>query len=168
VRFSKEEVLKILPHRDPFLFVDSVESVDLPDGVDVDIEKSDYRSLVGTKIRGNFFAREDLSFFKGHFPGNPVFPGVIMVEMMAQTSAFLMAPSLKGRYDEYKLDVLFSSLDKVKFRKIVKPGMDIVIESELVKTMAGFLVFKAKCLNEGQVVSEASFMAAIKIVKREK
>ena len=95
---NKEEIKKILPHREPMLLVDEVE---LADG----------KSLGKCHIRGDEY------FLQGHFPSNPIVPGVIQCEMLAQSAcALLLDGAVEG------MTPVFTSLDKVKFRGMVKPG----------------------------------------------
>lgn len=100
-RLSRKEIQKILPHRDPFLFVDEI---------------TDY--VPGEYAKGIKYVREDEYYFKGHFPGNPIMPGVIIVETLAQAGAIMMLTldKFKGKM------VLFAGIDKVRFKRIVKPG----------------------------------------------
>jgi 3-hydroxyacyl-[acyl-carrier-protein] dehydratase len=76
--FNKQEVLDFLPHRKPFLFVDTVESVTVDPKV-LESEKVESKDLVGSKVVAHFHVGEDLEILKGHFPGNPILPGVIQV-----------------------------------------------------------------------------------------
>src|SRR3990170_6422319 len=104
------EIEKIIPHRYPFLFVDKI--VELEPG----------KSAVGVK---NVTADE--WFFQGHFPGYPIMPGVLIIEALAQTGAvaILSLPENKGKM------VLFAGIDKVKFKREVKPGDQLLLEVEI-------------------------------------
>ena len=95
---NKEEIKKILPHREPMLLVDEVE-------------------LIDGKAHGKCHIKGDEFFLQGHFPGNPVVPGVIQCEMLAQSACVLLANGAAEGATP-----LFTSLDKVKFRGQVKPG----------------------------------------------
>ncbi len=138
-----EEIMNLLPHRYPFLLVDRLE-------VEVAGEKG-----VGLK---NVTMNEE--FFQGHFPGNPVMPGVLQIEAMAQTAGALV---LAGREssDGKKASVYFMSIDGVKFRKPVKPGDQLLMHVEKIKARRNVFVFKGETRVDGQVVSEAEFTAMI-------
>ena len=133
-----EEIMNMLPHRYPFLLVDRLE-------VEVPGEKG-----VGIK---NVTMNEE--FFQGHFPGNPVVPGVVLCEMMAQTCCVLLAQDQQGK----KITPYFTSLDKVKFKNKVLPGDTLEMECQLVKVKGPFYFAKGKgCVNGKLCVSgEFSF-----------
>ena len=131
-----EDIMKILPHRYPFLLVDRV------------IEKNGTDTLVAIK---NVTMNEE--FFNGHFPGKPVMPGVLQVEAMAQAVGLLMLEP--GKIP------LFMSIDKCKFRKAVVPGDQLRIEVEKIKVKRNIIVAKGRCLVDGTVASEADLMFSI-------
>ena len=138
-----EEIMNMLPHRYPFLLVDRLE-------VEVPGEKG-----VGIK---NVTMNEE--FFQGHFPRNPVMPGVLQIEAMAQTAGAIVACA-KEDYAEHKRSVLFMSIDGVKFRKPVKPGDQLRMHVEKIKARRNVYVFRGEAKVDGQVVSEAEFTAMI-------
>jgi len=111
---DREAIKKIIPHREPMLLVDEIERID---GVAV----------------GRYTVRGDEFFLQGHFPGNPVVPGVMLCEMMAQSSCLLIAEEGLGTFTPY-----FTKLDKVKFKKKVVPGDTIVFKSELTANKGPF------------------------------
>ncbi len=141
--YQIEEIMKMLPHRYPFLLVDRLE-------VEVAGEKG-----VGIK---NVTMNEE--FFQGHFPGNPVMPGVLQIEAMAQTAGAIVRAA-EENYAETSKSVLFMSIDGVKFRKPVKPGDQLRMHVEKVKERRNIFVFKGQAMVDGQVVSEAEFTAMI-------
>ncbi len=106
---GSEDIKKIIPHREPFLLVDEIVHVE-----------------PGKKIKGIKYVKQEEYYFKGHFPSNPIMPGVLMVEAIAQTGAvaLLMLPENKGKF------VLFAGIDKARFKRIVRPGDKLIIEVE--------------------------------------
>ena len=133
---SVEDIMKILPHRYPFLLVDRV------------IEKNGTDSLVAIK---NLTMNEE--FFQGHFPGKPVMPGVLQMEALAQAVGLLMLEP--GKIP------LFMSIDKCKFRKPVVPGDQLRLEVEKLSVRRNIIVAKGKCLVDGAVVSEGELKFAV-------
>ena len=141
--YSVEEIMEVLPHRYPFLLVDRLE-------VEVAGEKG-----IGLK---NVTMNEE--FFQGHFPGNPVMPGVLQVEAMAQTAGALVMLSME-ECKEKKAGVFFMSIDGVKFRKPVKPGDQLRMYVEKIKERGKVFVFRGESRVDDKVVSEAEFTAMI-------
>ena len=137
-------VMKILPQRYPFLMVDEV----------VDFEKDKW-----AVARKNVTANEP--FFQGHFPGHPIMPGVLIIEAIAQTGAFL----LMDAYDDPEKHVTyFLGVDKVRFRKGVTPGDTLTMRAEMKSFKRGLCKFTGKAYVHGDVVCEGEFMAMV--VKR--
>jgi UDP-3-O-[3-hydroxymyristoyl] N-acetylglucosamine deacetylase/3-hydroxyacyl-[acyl-carrier-protein] dehydratase len=128
------EILKILPHRFPFLLIDKV------------IELDSYKRAVGIK---NVTFNEP--YFQGHFPAQPIMPGVLQIEAMAQLSGALL---MRKHENQNKVAVLLS-IDSCKLRKTVVPGDQLRIEAEALKIKARTAHVYAKCVVEGQLVSEA-------------
>ena len=127
------QVMKILPHRYPFLLVDRVEQID------------------GNRIVAIKNVSVNEPYFEGHFPGHPIMPGVLQLEAIAQAGGILM---LKKAENLGKL-AYFTSADNVKWRKPVHPGDMLVVEVELLKSRGKIGKAKGKCLVEGETVSEA-------------
>ena len=138
-----EEIMKMLPHRYPFLLVDRLI-------VEVPGEKG-----IGIK---NVTMNEE--FFQGHFPNNPVMPGVLQIEAMAQTAGAVVVAQNEN-YAEKKRSVLFMGIDSVKFRKQVKPGDQLRMHVEKIKERRNIFIFKGVAMVDDQVVSEAEFTAMI-------
>ena len=135
-------VMEMIPHRYPFLMIDSVVDV-VPD-----------ESAVGIK---NVTINEP--FFQGHFPGHPVFPGVLIIESMAQTAAVLVVKTM-GAESEGKL-VYFMSVDQARFRKPVTPGDTMNIIVEKVRNRGNVWKFKGKAMVGDTLMAEATFSAMI-------
>lgn len=141
VVFDTNAIQRILPHRYPFLLVDKI--------VHLELEKK----VIGVKS-----VTINEPFFPGHFPGQPVMPGVLIVEAMAQTSGILILNSLPDF--EQKL-VYFMQMNNVKFRKPVVPGDQLYLEIELVNKRSKVFMMKGKAFVNDQLVAEAEFMAGV-------
>ncbi|MCX5669583.1 MAG: UDP-3-O-acyl-N-acetylglucosamine deacetylase [Candidatus Omnitrophica bacterium] len=134
------EIMKIIPHREPFLFVDRV----------IFLEKG--KRAIGVKnVTINDY------FFRGHFPGRPVMPGVIIVEAMAQVGGVMM---LASEDNKGKL-AFFLSINNVKFRKPVIPGDQLILEVEAIKMKSKTGQVRGRALVDGKVVAEADFVCAL-------
>lgn len=133
---NREEIKTILPHREPMLLVDEVE---LQDG----------------RACGRYHVRGDEYFLQGHFPGNPVVPGVIQCEMLAQSACVLLSEGAAGKTP------VFTSLDKVKFRSMVKPGDTFETECELTGQRRNFYFAKGVGRVNGKVCISAEFSFAL-------
>ncbi len=132
-----KEICTIIPHRYPFLLVDRI------------IESDGKEYVVGIK---NLTINEP--FFQGHFPGNPVMPGVLQLEAMAQVGGVLMNRVLKM---EGKL-AFFLAVDEARFRKVLAPGDQLRIEMRLVRQRLGMVRMHGRVLCDGEVASEADLM----------
>lgn len=133
-----DEIKNILPHREPFLFVDEVLEVN---------EK---------RIVAKRLIKESEYFFKGHFPAEPIMPGVLIVEAIAQTGGVMLLRKYKGAIP------LFMGIDRARFRKIVKPGDTLVMEVELLQERGTIVKISGTAKVNGELVCEATIMAGIK------
>ena len=133
---NREEIKKILPHREPMLLVDEVV---LEDG----------------KSHGKYQVRGDEFFLQGHFPGNPVVPGVIQCEMLAQSACVLLIGQAEGTTP------LFTGLQNVKFRGQVKPGDLFETQCELVRSRGQFYFAKGSGFVNGKLCVSAEFSFAL-------
>jgi UDP-3-O-[3-hydroxymyristoyl] N-acetylglucosamine deacetylase / 3-hydroxyacyl-[acyl-carrier-protein] dehydratase len=134
-------IQRILPHRYPFLMIDKI--------IQLELEKK----VVGVKS-----VTIDEPFFVGHFPGQPIMPGVLIIEAMAQTSGILILNSLPNF--EEKL-VYFMQMNNVKFRKPVVPGDQLFLEVELVNKRSKVFMMKGEAFVNDILVAEADFMAGV-------
>ena len=139
--YTIEDIMKVLPHRYPFLLVDRI----------LEIEE---KRIVGLK---NVTINEP--FFQGHFPGHPIMPGVLIIEAMAQVGGMLMLGSLA---DPDSKVVYFMSLDNVKFRRPVKPGDQLRFELEVVQLRGTVCKMRGVGKVDGDVVVEADMAATIR------
>lgn len=135
-------IMQLIPHRYPFLMIDKM------------IEMYPGRSAVGVK---NVTINEQI--FQGHFPSHPIFPGVLIVEAMAQTAAALVVHTL-GPESEGKL-VYFMSLDNCRFRKPVGPGDTMRVEVTALRARGNVWKFHGDAKVDGQLVAEADYAAMI-------
>lgn len=134
---NKEEIKKILPHREPMLLLDDAEACD------------------GTAI-GHYTVRGDEFFLGGHFPGDPIVPGVILCEILAQSACVLMAEEMT----EGKLPV-YTGLDRVKFRNPVRPGDRIETQCRIKRSKPPFYFAEGTVNVDGKVCVSAEFSFAI-------
>lgn len=161
---NKEQVLKFLPHRDPFLFIDSVEKVDTSECAAQEIKLP--KDLEGARAVAYFEVRDDLEILKGHFPGHPILPGVVQVEMIAQACAFVSLP-LIGSLGDSNVETLLLSSDKAKFRKPVVPGDKLEIHVKLLHVRGLMASYEGQILCNGSPVAQAQLMAKITITKKD-
>jgi len=136
-KIEKAQIKAILPHREPMLLVDGIERV------------SD------NTVLGTYTVKGDEWFLQGHFPGNPVVPGVILCEIMAQSCCLLLADRIKGKTP------YFTGLNNVKFRKKVLPGSVLEIECSLAKERHPFYFASGRIYVEGQLAASGEFSFAI-------
>ena len=127
------QIMKILPHRYPFLMLDRVTKID------------------GNKITGVKNVTINEPFFQGHFPGHPIMPGVLQLEAIAQVAGILML----RQFDNLGKIAYFMAAEGVKWRKPVRPGDTLVIDVELTKSRGKIGKAKGVCLVDGEIVSEA-------------
>ncbi len=134
---NQEEIKKIIPHRDNMLLVEEAEVID------------------ENTSRGKYTVKGDEFFLKGHFPGNPVVPGVILCEMMAQASCVLLAGKAQGATP------YFTKLNNVKFKNKVLPGDTLESVCTLVKNRGAFYFLEAKGTVNGKLCVSAEFAFAL-------
>ena len=137
---TTKEIMEIIPHRHPFLLIDTIER--LEPGV----------GAVGKKC-----VSVNEPFFAGHFPGNPVMPGVLIIEALAQVGAVAMLslPEMKGK------TAYFAGIDNAKFRKKVLPGDVLLLETVITKVKGPVVVGRAVATVDGKKVAEAELTFAI-------
>jgi 3-hydroxyacyl-[acyl-carrier-protein] dehydratase len=140
-----EEIMRYLPHRYPFLLVDRIT------------ELNDNTSIRGIK---NVTMNEP--FFVGHFPGYPVMPGVLVIEALAQLASIL-AWKIAGRTPGDGTIIFFAAIDNARFRRQVRPGDQLVLESEVQRMVRGIGKFAVRAKVDDEIVAEADLMAAMRM-----
>lgn len=138
-----KEIMNLIPHRYPFLLVDKI------------VELNVGESATGIK---NVTMNEE--FFQGHFPGEPVMPGVLQIETLAQTACVLVLKSLGDKAPKNP-GILFTTINNVKFRKPVVPGDQLHLQVKIVKSKLSIYVIEACGIVDGQKVIEAEFSAML-------
>jgi len=141
MKLNTEEIKNLIPHRDPFLFVDTCEII-----------------IPGEHAKSEKLFSANEYFFKGHFPGNPIVPGVIIIEAMAQTAGIVVSYKLKEFKDK---SVLFMSVNKAKFRKPIFPDEIVLFEVKFINSVRDVYKFEGNCYKGDVKVSEAEFSAMI-------
>ena len=139
--FSIKDILKVLPHRYPFILIDKVKIKNL--GNDLIAQK-------------NITINEP--YFQGHFPNQPVLPGVLTIEMMAQAGSFLILSQVEN---PLKKNMFFSSVENAKFKKPIVPGDILKIHIKLIKKRLGLCKFTGECFVKSDLVARSNFSANI-------
>lgn len=137
---TTKEILDILPHRQPFMLVDTIEEL-----------------VAGTKAVGKKCVTYNEPFFAGHFPGEPVMPGVLIIEALAQVGAvaILSMPENKGKL------AFFGGIKEARFKGRVVPGDVLMMETEIIKMKGPIGVGSARAYVEGKLVAQAELTFAI-------
>ena len=138
--YTTKEIMEIIPHRQPFLLIDTIEELE-----------------VGKKAVGKKCVSYNEPFFAGHFPQEPVMPGVLSVEALAQVGAvaILSLPENKGK------TAYFGAINSAKFKGKVVPGDVLLLETEIIKSKGPIGVGSAKAYVDGKVVAQAELTFAL-------
>ena len=138
--YTTQELMEILPHRHPFLLIDTIEELE-----------------PGKRAVGKKCVTFSEPYFAGHFPGNPVMPGVLIIEALAQTgaAAILSLPENKGK------TAYFAGIDKAKFKQMVRPGDVLTLETQILRTKGPIGVGEAVATVDGKLVAKAELTFAI-------
>lgn len=138
--YTAKEIMDIIPHRYPFLMIDTIEELE-----------------PGVRALGRKCVSVNEPYFQGHFPGNPVMPGALIMEALAQVGAvaILSQPEWKGK------TAYFAGLDKVRFRQKVMPGDVLLLETSIIKVKGPVGVGKAVATVNGKVAAEGELTFAI-------
>lgn len=138
--YTTQEIMEILPHRHPFLLIDTIEELE-----------------PGKRAVGKKCVTFSEPYFAGHFPGNPVMPGVLIIEALAQTGAvaILSLPKNRGK------TAYFAGIDKAKFKQMVRPGEVLTLETQIIRTKGPIGVGEAVATVDGKLVAKAELTFAI-------
>ncbi len=141
------DIMKILPHRFPILLVDKVSEI------------KPFEKIIAVK---NVSINEP--YFMGHFPGNPIMPGVLLIEAMAQAGAILLLSSIK----EIRVNTAYLlGIDKARFRQKILPGDQLIIEVEVLKKLKEFCKLRGQIKVDGNIVAEAELLTSAEFLKEE-
>ena len=142
---DREEIKSYIPHRDPFLFVDRV----------IEIEK-------GSRILAVRSFGPEEEFFKGHFPENPIVPGIIIIEALAQAGGILIYASFAEELEAQGLTGAYlAGLGNVRFRQVVKPGDLIELDVRIKRRRSRLFRFKAEAFVDGSKAAEAEILVSL-------
>ena len=145
ILIDREGIKKLIPHREPFLFVDEVLELE-------------YGSRI---IAAKKFGPEE-GFFKGHFPGSPIVPGVIIVEALAQAGGVLYNASFtEERESKGQTGAYLAGLEKVRFRKAVYPNDTIKLDVRIMKRRSKIIIFRGEASVGPSIVAEAEIMVSL-------
>lgn len=138
--YTAKEIMEIIPHRYPFLLIDTIEELE-----------------PGVRALGKKCVSVNEPFFQGHFPGNPVMPGVLLMEALAQTGAvaILSKPEFQGR------TAFLAGIDKARFRRKVEPGDVLTLETVIIKEKGPMGMGKGVAKVNGEMAAEAILTFAI-------
>ena len=160
---NTEQVKKILPHRDPFLFIDSVESIKIPGQEMVSGKIYDIKELQNVEVEAHYRTKKDHNIFAGHFPDYPILPGVVQVEMMAQATSFIVMLLNADPYS-LKMDVALLGINEARFRKPIFPEMDLKIVTKTLKIRGPMITSECKLYHNDILMSEATVLASLKMI----
>lgn len=137
---KKEEIERIIPQRDPFLMIDEVEEY-----------------IPGVRATAYKHVRENEWYFKGHFPGNPIMPGVLITESLAQTGAV----AILSKEENQGKNALFGGIDKMKFKKMVVPGDTLKLEVKIIKQKGPIGVGEVIATVDGKIAAKGELTFAV-------
>lgn len=137
---NKEEIKKIIPQREPFLMIDEVEEY-----------------IPGQSATAYKYVDKNEWYFKGHFPGNPIMPGVLIAESLAQTGAI----AILSMEENKNKNALFGGIDKMRFKKMVVPGDKLKLEVKIIKQKGPIGIGEALATVDGKVAAKGELTFAL-------
>lgn len=140
ISFDIKDIMKLIPHRYPFLLIDRITEC-----------------FPGKSVKGYKNVTMNEPYFMGHFPDNPIMPGVLQVEALAQLSSGILMtlPEYKGKL------ALFAGIDGVRFKRIVTPGDKLEMQAEIVRLKGPIAKVKCSASVDGKIVTEAELMFSV-------
>ncbi|PLX42169.1 MAG: 3-hydroxyacyl-[acyl-carrier-protein] dehydratase FabZ [Deltaproteobacteria bacterium] len=138
-----KQIMQLIPHRYPLLLVDRVLEID-----------------PGKSIKAIKCVTINESFFNGHFPGEPIMPGVLIIEALAQAGGILALYSEEKTFSENRL-LLFRGIEKAKFRRTVVPGDRLELNATMLKKKRNFVTLATKAIVDGEIATEAEVSAFV-------
>ncbi len=157
---EKKQVMDFLPHREPFLFIDTVKEIILPNGLKKEEGPFTPQQLIGGKTICTYKVDDSVKVLEGHFPGNPILPGVVQIEMMAQAASFLAIHCKPN--PTAKIEVALLGVESAKFRKPIIPPMDLEIHATMTKVRGPIQMYDCAIYSNGDLISQTSVMASLK------
>ncbi len=136
------EIIDLIPHRYPFLFIDKVENI-----------------VVNVSATGIKNVTINENFFEGHFPNFPVMPGVLIIEAMAQTAACLI--SFSNKHLQKQNAVFLTSIENTKFKKMTTPGNVLQLNVSVINNRKNFFKFEGTALSNDEIMAHATFSAML-------
>ncbi len=137
---NKEEIKNIIPQREPFLMIDEVEEY-----------------IAGESAVAYKYVKKDEWYFKGHFPNNPIMPGVLIAESLAQTGAI----AILSMEENKGINALFGGIDKMRFKKIVVPGDKLKLEVKIIKRKGPIGIGEAIATVDGKIAAKGELTFAL-------
>lgn len=155
---TAEQVKSFLPQRYPFLFVDEVQEINR-----VSLSEKIGREHIGTTVTATKNVRREEPHFEGHFPGNPIMPGVLMIEAMAQAAIFSFYPKdPKDAGFSKNYSVFLVGTEGMRFRRVVVPGDVLTIKTTLTKAHSSMVVFECSIEVNGERTAEGTILSQVK------
>lgn len=160
---NQEDVLNFLPHRDPFLFINSVDKIEHPRlNLTPGKDHVEFKEMYDAEVSARYYTRPDHPIFEGHFPDYPILPGVVQVEMMAQATSFGMR-FVSSELNNHNMDVALLGVNSAKFRRPILPDMHLSIKTKCLKCRGPISTYACEIYEGDKLMSQAEVMASIRI-----